>query len=116
MVLRILRALGLVSVLSLAVMPRADSALRQPWARRPGVVLYHLKDNASESERTTFGKILSARHTASALQAQPAKSFHALAFTASAGDEETLAEELKASGAVDFAEPDYLMPAAAVPN
>ncbi len=104
-------AIGLLAVWARPA-PECLAAAHQPWARRPGVILYHLKPGSSPEERTALGRVFGSYRLAAA-PSQAAKSYQALAFPQSVGDEETMAETLKASGAVDFAEPDYLMPAAA---
>jgi len=85
--------IGTVSLLG-TLLPSAQ-ADRKPWPRRPGVVLYKLKSEAA-----------GARHSAAAS-----------VYRARAGqDEEESAAELMKTGTVAYAEPDYLMPVAAVPN
>ncbi len=86
--------------------------MRKPWNRRPGVLLYHLKENASNDQKFAAGRILASGRPMSSKLLQTTKSFQSMEL-ASAGGEEEMAEALRASGAVDFAEPDYLMPAAA---
>lgn len=91
---------------------RGLASARKPWIRRPGVLLYHLKEDASNDQKFAAARIIATGHPLSARALQAPKSFQSIALAA-AGSEEEMAESLRASGAVDFAEPDYLMPAAA---
>jgi len=110
-----IRLIGWLALLLLcvSVVSRGFSATRKPWKRRPGVILYRFKENASDGQRAAFGRIFSQSHASSSSAGRPLKSHQTLVFPANGKDEEETAEELKASGAVEFAEPDYLMPAAA---
>jgi subtilisin family serine protease len=93
-----MKKLFLVFIGALALIGNLLSSVqaeRKPWRRRPGVVLYKLKAEA-----------VAARHSAEA------RIYRALA----GQDEEEAAAELMKTGTVAYAEPDYLMPVAAVPN
>ena len=91
-------------------------AARRPWPRRTGVVLYQLKSNASDAQRAALAQALGAYRTNAAPSAHVSRSHQALAFAAAGKDEEDLAQDLMNTGAVAYAEPDYLMPMAVVPN
>lgn len=80
-----------------AVLPTVAHAARKPWRRRPGVVLYQWKSGVPMAQRAHAMQVVAAA-------------------TAAPRDEEDIAADLLKSGAVDYAEPDYLMPVAAVPN
>ena len=91
-------------------------AARRHWARRPGVVLYQLKSDASGTQRAALTRLLGNRQ-ANASGAHRKVHSHLLSAAAAPGaDEEDQAQALLQTGAVSYAEPDYLMPAAAVPN
>jgi len=88
-------------------------AARKHWDRRPGVVLYQLKPEATAAQRSALAGVFGGSRT----HAAPASSSHrAMAFVPAGRDEEDLAEDLMKTGAVAYAEPDYLMPIAASPN
>lgn len=77
-----------------------------PWPRRPGVVLYRLKPGAS----------VSVQYSAGSMRRIGAGSLRAITVAPGGKSEEAIAEELRASGAVLFAEPDYAMEPTAIPN
>ena len=102
--------IGLISLLGSAA---PLQAARKPWDRRPGVILYQLKPEATAAQRSAFAGVFSG----SRANAAPASSSHrAMAFSSTGRDEEDLAQDLMKTGAVAYAEPDYLMPFAASPN
>src|SRR6185295_8459280 len=74
------------------------AATHQPWNRRPGVLLYHLKENASIDQRAAAGRLLAGSHPLASRAVQTAKSYRA-AEVAVAGSEEEMADALVASGA-----------------
>ncbi len=92
------------------------AAPRLPWPRRPGVVLYQLRTGVQSQEQAAFAQVLAVRHAGAVPATQERRSFSRLLMTSQSVSEEDLAAELRATGAVRFAEPDYLLPAAAIPN
>jgi subtilisin family serine protease len=91
-----LSVIFLAVITLLATTRGAVHAARKPWQRRPGVVLYQLKADASSAQHSAFARTIARRPIGE--------------------DEEDLAQDLLNTGAVVYAEPDYLMPAAALPN
>ena len=97
-------------------------AWAEPTARRPGTVLFKLKPNANPSAVASLLNSLS-RYRATDLSQpiQTARLFHDcflnVAFCDTRHTEESLCQRLVASGAVQFAQPDYVVePSDVVPN
>ena len=91
-------------------------AERRHWSRRPGVVLYQLKSDATATQRSALDGAVSRHRMGKTHPASTTHSHQSMAFATTGQDEEDLAAELVKTGAVQYAEPDYLMPVAAVPN
>ncbi len=85
--------------------------MRRPWQRKPGVILYRLKSDAAAFQSAALSRVMATSRPAAAAPSGAPKSYQVAAFN-SVGAEEEMAEAMRASGAVDFAEPDYLLPAA----
>jgi thermitase len=110
------RTYRIFPLLAILLAATQAQAARKPWDRRPGVVLYQLKTNANAAQRAALTSAIGLSHASAAPSAVAQNSHLALAYTAGQRDEEDLADELMKTGAVAYAEPDYLMPMAAVPN
>ena len=112
-----IRLVGAITfVLCLSQVPHAGAAEHAPWKRRPGVVLYRLKSSVAPAQATAIGRVLSRAHVSAAASSTHRRSRQSVVLSLSGLDEEALADQLRATGAVEYAEPDYLMPAAATPN
>jgi len=102
--------IGLIYLLGVSA---PSQAARKPWNRRPGVVLYQLKAGATSVQKSALSGVFGAARA----NAAPASASHlSMAFAPAGRDEEGLADDLLKTGAVAYAEPDYLMPVAATPN
>jgi subtilisin family serine protease len=104
-----------LALLIFAAFPCYPASQRMPWKRREGVVLYRMKENPTLAQKSAFTKLLGAR-LMMAIGRHRARSHDVLAVGTGSQSEEDLAEALQKTGAVAYAEPDYLMPAAAMPN
>ena len=106
----------LLTVIALVLTCSWAQAARKPWDRRPGVILYQLKNEATPVQRSALAGAISAYRTNAAPSASTARSHQTLAYASAGRDEEDLAADLMKTGAVVYAEPDYLMSPAAIPN
>ncbi|MFO1500772.1 MAG: S8 family serine peptidase [Verrucomicrobiota bacterium] len=111
-------------LLALGVLLAVGSALgAELRARRPGTILFKLKPNASTASRASLLAALRSLHSQSAMgPGQKAlllqdSRLQVCVCSANHGAEEKACDRLMASGAVQFAQPDYVVaPCQVVPN
>jgi len=108
--------LGAFGLLLSLLAPGAQAAPRMPWPRRPGVILFRERAGADATARQALQRLLQRMSADTRLRAMSVRSHSALRTADAATSEEDMAERMRNTGAVDFAEPDYAMRAAAVPN
>lgn len=101
-----------VSGMSLA----AGTAGTGPKERRPGVVLYQWKTDMSEQQRAALGALLLTYDMRLEKKIVNGAVLRVKANRAAARTEEELAAELVGSGAVEWAQPDYVEQAVMTPN
>ena len=107
---------SLLLLLSIAVLGSVVSTQAQQNAkRRPGTVLYQLKDGATAADKAAVDKILATHGLRLDKQLRDGRSQRVKTPAANV-TEETMAQRLQASGAVAWAEPDYVAQALATPN
>ena len=82
-----------------------DDAVRRP--RRPGHILFKLKNNLSEAEQRKVYELW--MNYSLAQKKANVFAFEGFSQTQGVTSEEEFAEKLKATGAVQYAEPDYLV-------
>lgn len=90
------------------------SARRPHLDRRPGAVVYRLKASASAESDNNLAAVRRLR--VSEERKEMGAGLTVERFRPTGTNEEFLADELMATGAVEFAEPDYLVPPALVPD
>jgi thermitase len=90
------------------------SARRPHMDRRPGAVVYRLKASASAEGENSLAAVRRLR--GSEERKEMGAGLTVERFRPIGTNEEFLADELMATGAVEFAEPDYLVPPALVPD
>jgi subtilisin family serine protease len=95
--------------------PARPAAGAEVLKRREGVVLYRLNPTASPAQVDAFNRWVGARGGAHAMAFSPARSVQAVSVPL-AISEERMADDLRATGAVLFAEPDYLQLPAQTPT
>lgn len=102
--------------LAIAVLLFSTAAAAEKKARRAGTVLYDVKDSASAEELARLDAAM-ARHSLKIEKVlRNGKTKLAKVSKASALSEEELAAEIQATGAVEFAEPDYRVAPTLMPN
>ena len=107
---------SLLLLLALALLgTAATSQAQQNAKRRPGTVLYQLKDGATAADKAAVERILSSHGLRLDRQLRDGRSQRVRTPAANVS-EETMAQRLQASGAVAWAEPDYVAQALATPN
>ena len=84
--------------------------------RRRGSVLYRLRRDADTGKRAALACVLQEYGVHTQRTFAGGRIRHAAAMALGRATEETLCAELRATGAVDYAEPDYLVPPVAVPD
>jgi len=84
--------------------------------RRRGSILYRLRRDADTGKRAALARVLEEYgiHTQRTLAGGRIR--HAVAMAPGHATEEALCAELRSTGAVEYAEPDYLVPPVAVPD
>ncbi len=87
-----------------------------PKGRRPGVVLYKWKADMSPEQRTALAALLSAYDMRLDRKLVDGTVLRVKANRPAGRDEEAMAADLELSGAVEWAEPDYVEQAVATPN
>lgn len=84
--------------------------------RRPGHILYQLKDNVDSRQKEQVREILEKRQGRLQKTFKMSKQVHLTRISAPSGSEEAIAQELISTGAVEYAEPDYRVYPADLPN
>jgi len=111
-----MKKLSIALLLFLAIPMAPAHAERKPWPRRPGVILYQLKPGASAADAPALAAALGAAGSRSEAAPHMGRSHQAVVMAPGGRDEEDLAQDLLNTGAVLYAEPDYLMPVAEIPS
>jgi len=105
-----------VLLLALAVLGSvASTEAQQNFKRRPGTVLYQLKDGATVADQAAVNRILANHSLRVEKQLRDGRTMRAKTPAANV-TEETMAQRLQATGAVKWAEPDYVAQALVTPN
>jgi len=96
---------------------RSDDGMTPSRQRRPGVILYEPNDEAAPLQKAVLGELLLKHRLQTERRLLGGKVRVARVLAASAGQsEEEVCAELRATGAVRFAEPDYLVGPSVLPN
>ncbi|MHB8973222.1 MAG: S8 family serine peptidase [Pirellulaceae bacterium] len=94
----------------------ADQGNGAKSERRPGVVLYKCKANLPPDEQAALASVLVAYDMRLEKKLVNGTVLRVKSNAPDVGDEESLAEALQLSGAVEWAEPDYVEKAVTTPN
>src|SRR6185295_16020672 len=97
-------------------MALAGDAGNSARARNPHYVLYTIKDNLTSQQLSALRTVLKKYKLKTAHKLLNGKVLHGRAGARALPAEETIAADLAATGAVEFAEPDYAAKANATPN
>lgn len=84
-------------------------------ARRPATINYKLKQDVTDQQRSALAAVLVAHDIRLDRKSSDAKTLRVKA-ARPAKDEETIAQQMVQTGAVEWAEPDYVVDAALTPN
>lgn len=107
--------MGLLFLVATSAWADPVKGARRPLLeRRPGAVIYRLKPGPAAADENSFNALR--RNRAARERRELGGGLVVERFDPTGDDEESLADQMNATGAVEFAEPDYLAPPAFVPD